>query len=181
MPIHSRPLHRLTVCALFCALICVISPIAIPIGPVPFSLGLLGVLITAVTLPPAQSTASVAAFLALGFCGLPILAGGNAGAPAFFSPTGGYLWAYLLLTPTVSLLASRIGKSFLRTLLAILPGLAICYLCGTLWFSALSHSPLLASLPLTTLPFLPLDLLKAIIAALLSVRLKNLLKVQIVS
>ena len=38
-------LQRLTVCALFAAMLCVVSPIAIPLGPIPISLGLFGVLL----------------------------------------------------------------------------------------------------------------------------------------
>jgi biotin transporter BioY len=50
---HNRRgyLRRLTVCALFAALLCVVSPIGIPLGPIPISLGLFGVLLLSFTSP----------------------------------------------------------------------------------------------------------------------------------
>ncbi len=172
-------LQSLTLCALFAALMCMLSPIAIPIGPIPLSLGLLGVLLTAATLPPIQSVSATAVFLALGVCGLPVFSAGTAGVTVLFSPLGGYLWSYLLIAPIVSLIASRSPRNArfpIPTFLASLLSLPICYLCGTVQYIFLTHTPVLTALPLTTLPFLPLDLLKASLATLLSARLKKLLK-----
>ncbi len=175
---HKRSLHRLTLCALFAALLCVLSPIAVPLGPVPLSLGLLGVLLCAATLSPAQSTASVAVFLALGAVGLPIFSGGTGGFGVLLSPTGGYIWSYLLIAPTVGLLARHqpLDVFPLRTLLACLLALPICYTLGTLQLAWLTHTSPLSVLPVTVLPFLPLDLLKATLAATLSRRLKSIIK-----
>lgn len=167
-------LHRLTVCALFAALLCVLSPIAIPIGPIPLSLGLCGVLLTALTLPPTMSLTAIAAYLALGACGLPVFGGALGGASVLVSPTGGYLWSYLLAAPLVSALATR-AKRLGGLLLAGLCALPICYVCGTLWYASVTKTPPLAALTVTALPFLPFDLFKLGAAAFLAKRLRVLL------
>ena len=178
-PNYSYSLRKLTVCALFAALICVLSPIAVPIGAVPISLGLLGVLITAVTLPPTMSTVSILVFLALGLCGLPVYSGGMSGAMVLAGPTGGYLWSYLLIAPLTSLIAQiRTAKipAFPRALIGCCIGTALCYLCGTAQFVLLTHTALPAALAACVLPFLPFDILKSILASALGIRLKKALK-----
>lgn len=179
-PKRARSLTRLTLCALFAAVLCILSPIAIPIGPIPMTLGLFGVLLAAASLPPLSSTLSVAVFLLLGLCGLPVFSGGGS-ASALLGPVGGYLWSYLLCAPLVSLLTRRIapqaavGVSLIRGTLACLAGTLLCYTCGTLQFIAVTRSSPLSALLVCVLPFLPLDLLKCLLAASVSRRLRQFL------
>ncbi|MBE6554161.1 MAG: biotin transporter BioY [Ruminococcaceae bacterium] len=164
---RQRPynrLQRLTLCALFSALLCVLSPIAIPIGPIPLSLGLLGVFVCAVALPPAMALASVASFLALGLFGLPLFAMGTGGAVALLSPTGGYLWSYLLVAPLVSYAARR-AQSVWQLTLACAVALPLCYLCGTLQYCLITQVSPRIALSVTVLPCLPFDLIKTLAAA----------------
>ena len=168
-------LRRLTVCALFAALISALSPVAIPIGAIPLSLGLCGVLLTALTLPPAMSATAVAVYLTLGACGLPIFAAGGASAAALVSPTGGFLWSYLLAAPLVSSLAMR-ARRFGALFASALAALPICYLIGTLWYAFVTQTHPLAALTVTVLPFLPFDLCKALAAAWVGGRLRTLLR-----
>ena len=175
-PPRRNSLHTLTLCALFAALVSVLSPIAIPLGPVPVSLGLLGVLITAVTLSPLQSAVAVGVFLAIGLCGLPVFSGGGSGAMILVGPTGGYLWSYLLCAPLVSCLARIMKPSRVPVgaFLACLVGTLACYACGTLQYCILTHTQPLPALLVCVLPFLPFDLLKAAAAAYLGMRLRPL-------
>ena len=170
--LRTNHTQKLILCALFAALLCILSPLSVPLGPVPVSLGLFGVLLLSATLPPVMSLASVAVFLTLGACGLPVFGVGG-GATALIGPTGGYLWGYLPTVLAVSALSSPARKKGSPPLLATLLGVLICYACGTLHFCLVTRTPLLASLPLTVLPFLPLDLLKALLAASISRRLRQ--------
>lgn len=177
-PTRRNSLHTLTLCALFAALTCVLSPIAIPIGPIPVSLGLCGVLITALTLPPLQALTAVGVFLGIGLCGIPVFSGGGSGATVLVGPTGGYLWSFLLVAPIVSLLARAIAPTSLRAMRsmpACLCGVLICYLCGTLQYCVVTHTPPLSALLVCVLPFLPFDLLKALAATYLGAHLAPLI------
>ena len=172
----------LTVCALFAALIAVLSPIAIPLGPIPISLGLLGVLITAATLPSVESFTAVAVFIGLGVCGLPVFSGGGSGAIFLVGPTGGYLWSYLLVAPLVGLLIrssrraamSHSHATIFATSLACLAGVAVCYLCGIAQYMLLTQASLYSALTVCVLPFLSFDIAKAILAACLATKLNKL-------
>ena len=176
-----RSIQRLTVCALFAALIATLSPVAVPIGAIPVSLGLLGVLITAATLPPVESLTAVAVFTALGLCGLPVFSGGGSGAMILVGPTGGYLWSYLLVAPLVGLLTRLIRRArpnvsaIHGTSLACLAGVAVCYLCGTAQYMLLTHTSLFSAFTVCVLPFLPFDISKSILSAYLATKLKKLL------
>lgn len=172
---HSSALRKLTVTALFSAVLCVLSPIAVPIGAIPVSLGLLGVLITALSLPIRQSLSAVAVFLALGLCGLPVFGGVNGGASVLIGPTGGYLWSYLLAVPLIGGLCKLLRKSSFSSPLACLCGILICYACGTLQYSLVTHTPPLPAFFACVLPFIPFDILKAVLAVYLSRRIKPLL------
>lgn len=173
---RSVALRRLTVTAMFAAVICVLSPIAIPIGAIPVSLGWLGVLITALTLPIRQSVSAVAVFLALGLCGLPVFGGANGGTTVLAGPTGGYLWSYLLAAPLVGVLCQLVHRNKpLFAHLACLCGTLVCYICGTFQYCLVTHTPPLPAFLVCVLPFIPFDILKMFLAVYLSRRIKPLL------
>ncbi len=166
---RRRALQEPVLCALFAALLCLLSPLSLPLGPIPLTPGLFAVFLTVFLLPPRASLTAMALFLALGACGLPVFSSFGGGFAVLFGPLGGYLWSYLLIAPIVGVLTSRRPLGFLRAFSAGLSGLVICYFCGTLWYAAiLGVSPLLA-LPVTVLPFLFFDFLKLLLAAYLSV------------
>ncbi len=167
----GRSLQGLCACALFSALLCILSPFALPLGPIPLSLGLFAVLLLSATLPPHRALISVALFLFLGACGLPVFSGGNGGFAVLIGPTGGYLWSYLLVAFAVGAL-SRGHGSRVRGFLACLAGVGVCYLCGAVQYWLITQSALSAVLLTAVLPFLPFDLLKALLAARIAVRLR---------
>ena len=97
---HTK-IQKLTTCAVFAAILCLLSPIALPLGgPVPFALQIFGVMLCAVTLDWATGQISVLVYLLLGLF-LPIFSGGNTGLSASPGPTGGYIWSYLLMVPVI--------------------------------------------------------------------------------
>ena len=174
-------LRSMLQCAIFAALLCIFSPLAIPLGPVPLSLWLFGAMLCAVVLPWKQSLLSVFLFLLLSLCGLPVFSGGHSGLTALPGPTGGYVWSALLFCPLISLLAQRTEDkpiALARAILSCFAALPICYFFGTLQFSLVSGRSFSESLSICVLPFLLPDLVKAICAALLGVPVRGLLAKQ---
>ena len=99
---HAKML-RLTTCAVFAAILCLLSPIALPLGgPVPFALQIFAVMLCSVTLEWGTAQFAVLVYLLLGLF-LPIFSGGNTGFTAIPGPTGGYIWSYLLMVPVIRL------------------------------------------------------------------------------
>lgn len=177
---------REVVCVgVFAALTAVLSQLSIPIGPVPISCSLVAVYLSGLLLPVKSAVCSQLVYLLLGIAGVPVFAGFQAGAARLAGPTGGYLLVY----PVVALLVSLCMRRFDRTLrqkpltkrAAALTGilllaLAICYLCGTAWFTIFSGSSFSSALALTALPFLAGDLAKIALCVALTLLARDRLQ-----
>nr|WP_255947031.1 biotin transporter BioY [Brucepastera parasyntrophica] len=74
--------------AVFAALICAGSVIAIPLGPIPIVLQNAFAILSGLLLGPLQGAGAVGLFLIAGFLGLPVFSGGKSGIVAITGPTG---------------------------------------------------------------------------------------------
>ena len=173
-----RPLEvrEVCACAMFAALLCVCALITIPLGAIPITLGVFALGLTALLLPLRCAVASVAVYLLMGLCGLPVFSGGNSGFGVLLGPTGGYLWSYPLMVALIVLLrrrTSRPGRGRLvKLLLSCEAGMALCYLCGTVQYSLYAHISFVRALQAAVLPFLLVDFLKFLLAAWIALRLE---------
>ncbi|MBP3837495.1 MAG: biotin transporter BioY, partial [Pyramidobacter sp.] len=68
---HER-LRNMTATALMTALLCVLGPVMVPIGPVPISLQVLCVFLCVAVLGMRRGTVAVVLYLLIGFAGLPV-------------------------------------------------------------------------------------------------------------
>ena len=94
----SQKTMQMAEMALMSAVLCVISPFTIPVpaSPVPLSLALFGVYLSAMLLGVKKGTLSVLIYLLLGSVGLPVFSGFSGGIGMLAGPTGGYLIGYLV-------------------------------------------------------------------------------------
>ena len=76
---RSFSVRTLARCALMSALLCVLGPFSIPIGPVPVSLGTFAVSLCAMILGGPLGAVSVLVYLLLGAAGLPVFTGFQGG------------------------------------------------------------------------------------------------------
>ena len=176
---HEK-LVRLILCAIFAAVLCICSPIVIPLaGPVPFAMQIFGVMLCAVTLRWGSAQVSVLVYLLIGLF-LPLFSGGNTGLTAIPGPTGGYIWSYLLMVPVIALFrripVKKRGLEYLLAFGGCVAGMALCYLCGTVQFALVTENSFAHSLSVCVIPFVGFDLIKAAAATLLGVTLGRILK-----
>ena len=157
------------ICGIFAAVICVLSVITVPIGPVPITLGLLGIMLAGVILGWKRGAVAVLVFVLLGAVGLPVFSGFKGGISVLLGPTGGYIWSYVIVTLIIGALSAKDYKNkwltMLRIFLACLLGTAVCYALGTVQFMAVTKSDFVKAMSLCVLPFIPFDILKAVVAA----------------
>lgn len=162
--------------AVFAALIAALALVpSFLLGGVPFSFAVIGVGLAGLVLGPWRGAAAVGLYVAAGAAGLPIFSGGRSGLATLFGATGGYLFSFILTALVIGLFARhglRRGLSrativwmlagcLVARLALILPlGVAGLHLWGGLGLSAAV---------LADLPFIPLDLIKFVIAALLAI------------
>ena len=140
----------------------------LPFTPVPITLQTLAVLLTGAALGSKRGAASMLLYIVEGAIGLPVFAGGVGGIIHLIGPTGGYIWAFPIAAFVVGLLCERrLERRFLTSVLAMLPGTLIIYAVGISWLAIFLHISIAQAFVLGMLPFIPGDILKIVIAALL--------------
>jgi biotin transport system substrate-specific component len=152
----------------FAVALALASQIAIPIPgtPVPITLQPLVVVLAGMWLGPVAGAASMILYLAAGAAGLPVFSPyGAPGLARFVGPTGGYLFAYPIAAFVSGALSLR-ARSLLGRWLAALAGTTVLLLGGLAQLAVLTGS-VSQALPLAVHPFVPLDAVKALVAALL--------------
>lgn len=174
----------MVLCALFAAICCVCSIITIPTGIVPVTLGTFGIMVTAMILGTKRGIISVALFIILGAIGLPVFSGMNGGFGVLAGPTGGYIYSYLLMVPIIGMASKCLNKTLssgMFTMLGCIAAILVCYLVGTVHFMIVMNvagKPMgvWAALCACVFPFIPFDLLKAVLAIIIAPRLKPICK-----
>ena len=153
--------------ALGVAILAVCAKIAVPMWPVPITMGTFAVLTLGAAYGPRLGLVTILAYMALGALGAPIFAGETGGIAYMIGGTGGYLVGYVLATLALGLAARRgLDRSVGGMALALLVGNALIYVPGLLWLGQLYgwDQPIL-QWGLT--PFLIGDAIKLALAAML--------------
>ena len=145
------------------AVTCILAPISIPIGPVSFTLGYFAIFLTVYVLGWKLGTLSCAAYLLLGLVGMPVFSGFAGGLGRLAGPTGGFLIGYLPMALLAGLAVDH-SKNRVVQFLGMALGGAVCYAFGTAWFCVQAQADLQKALAVCVLPFIPWDILKAVLA-----------------
>lgn len=175
------PIRNMILAGLFAALIAISSQVSVPIGPVPHTLQVFFVMLAGIILGGRWGFVSVLVWIALGAFGLPVFYQGKAGLMHILGPTGGFLFGFALCALLVGWLTERASRSYGKTLLVLLLGLAVVYAVGLAGFMASftfflkKPMELDKALSLAVLPFLPFDIVKTAVAAYIGVKVRRAL------
>ena len=163
----TKDLAAVSLCS---ALMCVCSWIQFP-SAVPFTLQTFAVFFIALTFGTKKALTSTVIYILLGAVGLPVFSGFQGGIGALLGATGGFVLGFIPSVIIVSLLARKFAKSFLSSAVCCLPGLAICYVSGLLWYVFVyGGGNLKSAFFVCVLPFIVPDVLKIILASTVSQR-----------
>lgn len=166
----------LALCAVFAALTAVCSQIQVPLAVIPINLALFSVHLCGALLKKQYAALSMLVYLLMGLAGLPVFVGFQGGVGALFGRTGGYIIGYVASAFITALLLEIWGRVWWKAALSMAVGVAACYAFGTVWYMALTRSPLWLSLTYCVFPFLPGDAVKIALAVLLAGRLAKPLR-----
>jgi biotin transport system substrate-specific component len=150
----------------------------LPFTQVPLTLQPTIVLLGGLVLGSRLGPASQVLYLLAGIVGLPVFAASLTLPPGplrLLGPTGGYLMVYPLAAFVTGCLAERgFDRSYLRSIVAMLAGLAVIYAGGDIWLAlfarvggASAALGLGAALATGAVPFIIPDLVKTAVAAAL--------------
>ncbi len=157
-------IYDMASCAIMAAVLCLLCPFSIPIGPIPISLATLVIYLAAFVLGWKKATISVAVYLLLGMVGLPVFSGGAGGLAKLAGPTGGYLVGYLFLAIISGLFVEHFNRRWIPVILGEILATAVLYLFGTVWFMIMMQVDLLTALASCVIPFLIGDAIKIVVS-----------------
>jgi len=163
---------NVTQIALFAALIAalgLIPQLTLAFG-VPITAQSLGVMLCGTVLGARRGALAVLLFVGLVALGLPLLAGGRGGLGLFTSPTAGFLIGFPIAAYVTGLMMERLSGMNMTVaggLSAIVGGVVVLYVFGIMGMAiVLDRSVGDAALLVTA--FIPGDLIKAVLAGLIT-------------
>lgn len=165
--------------AVFAAMIAamgLVPPITLGFVPVPITLQTLGVMLAGALLGPIRGMLSSLIVVVLSLAGLPMLAGGRGGFGVLLGPTGGYLIGWIFGSLVIGALfkfwvlrqQSQASKIVTALISVLIGGIGVIYLFGVPWTAAVTGLSLATS-AVGSLTFIPGDLVKVVVAALVAV------------
>lgn len=164
---------NLALTAIMAAVLCVFSPISLPLGAIPVSLSTLALFLISCISPPERSIAATVIYILIGAVGAPVFSGFTGGFQQLAGLTGGYIIGYIPCSFAVSFLISRFGKFKIIFPLSMLLGTLICYLSGTVWYSLQTQTAFAPSLAVCVLPFIVGDAIKIAAASAMGIILRK--------
>ena len=174
---RSRSIVLASLCAVLTA---VGARIAIPIGAVPITLQVVVVLLSGFLLGPRLGAVSQIVYIALGLTGVPVFTSGG-GIQTLLSPTFGYIVGFVPMAWCAGRLTTGNDTTLPRFFLCELVAVCVLYLFGAsvlMWnmtyVAGKSISPALA-FKVGILPFVGIDIVKAVIASLAAWKIRPLL------
>ena len=165
--------QTMTLVAVMTAVMCILGPMSIPIGPVPVSLTVLTVYLAVYILGMRYGTMAYIIYLLIGLVGAPVLSGYSGGPAKVFGPTGGYLISFILMALISGWFIDHYYKKIPMQVLGMVLGLIVCYIFGTTWLAVLAHMDAKAALAAGVIPFIPFDLIKIAISVIVGRAVRN--------
>lgn len=166
--------------ALFTAILCVLGPMSVQIGPVPLSLATLVIYFSLFFLGWKKGMITCLIYLLIGLAGLPVFSGFSGGIGKLAGPTGGYLIGYVFLALVAGIFIEKFEKSMVLCLVGMVFGTAVLYTFGTAWFCISTGNSVAAALSVCVFPFIIGDCIKMAVAALVApTAMKQLKKRQV--
>ncbi len=168
--------------SLFTALTAAGAFIKIPIGTVPVTLQFVFTALAAILLGPRLGALSQIVYVALGLIGIPVFTEGG-GLGYIFKPSFGYLIGFIIGAYTIGYIVSKYKKpGVIKLMAACIAGTAVIYAVGVPYLYVVlkyvSGSNISPSkvLQIGALIFLPGDLLKCFLTAVIGAKVIPVLK-----
>ncbi len=106
----SKDIVKLVLTSFMTALTAVLAQVKFNLGPVPYTMQNMAVMLTGLLLPPKYAAASLALYLLLIALGLPLASGFAGGLAVLLGFCGGYLAGFVIAAPLMSILS----RAYLR-------------------------------------------------------------------
>ena len=164
--------------AMFAAVVAALGllpPIPVPFIPVPITAQTFGVMLAGAVLGAKRGGLSLLIFVLLVAVGAPILSGGRGGMGVLVGLSGGYILSWPIGAFVIGYLVEKYWDRLNLARLLVynfIGGIVIIYLGGITYYSIISNTPW-GAVAVANLAFIPGDLIKAIIAGSIALKIKK--------
>ncbi len=168
----NRIIKQLVVNAMFIALLVVSSFISIPINQVPYTLQTLVVFLLLLLMNYKNNMIIFIIYLIMGLIGLPVFSGFSSGV----TPTLGFILGFII-SPFIYLILDKIIKLEninLKKFINLFINMIIINLIATIFYMLYMNIDFLSSLLICVVPYILIEILKIVIAIIISNRIKFL-------
>lgn len=162
----SQKTKKITETALMTALICILGPLSIPIGPIPISLTNMAIYFALYAIGTRQGIIAYTVYFLLGMAGLPVFSGFTGGISKVAGPTGGYLVGFFLMALIGGFFIERYYNNVIVSVIGMYTGKLGSATLGVLWLSFSTGITIKAAILSGVVPFLLIDLIKIILVAI---------------
>ena len=173
----KKPLTTRDLCyiGVFAAIIATMAQISIPMPyGVPMTLQTFAVMLAGIVLGTKRGAVSAGVYVLLGMLGVPVFSAFRGGIGIVLGPTGGFILSFPLLALAAGIGAAQ--KNKLLTAAWLFAGVLVNYICGMLMFSAITSSELHRAFSVCVLPFIPVDIVKTVLAGVIGLKVRTLLE-----
>jgi len=159
--------------ALFAALIAALGliPKITLLSGIPITAQSMGIMLCGTVLGAKRGALAVLLFLVLVAIGLPLLAGGRGGLGVFTTPWAGFLFGFPVAAFVTGLVVEKWhgeNLTVIATVAAVFGGIGALYLVAVPYYMVMKPAGLSEALLTAMAPFMPGDLIKAILAGVIT-------------
>lgn len=167
-------ISELCLIGLAASLICIVAPFSIPLPlGVPMTLQTFIITLVAIVLGAKRASMATLIYVLLGAFGLPVFSNFTGGWQSITGPTGGFILSFPIMAYVIGFASDIYAKNKWSFSVGIVVGTIINFLCGIFIFYIVTKSSLSVSFTTCVLPFLPLAILKAILAYLIGIKIRQ--------
>lgn len=150
--------------------------IPLPFTPIVLSMHTVMVNLIGLMLKPRYAAYTILVYLTLGLIGIPVFSGGTAGPGKLFGPTGGFYFGFFFAVIFISMLKGKKNNFVRYAVVTIGLGIPIQHLFAILFMCFHNGFNIQAAALTVSLPFIPGDIIKCVLASMLGVVIKRILR-----
>lgn len=150
--------------------------IPLPFTPIVLSMHTVMVNLIGLMLKPRYAAYTILVYLTLGLIGIPVFSGGTAGPGKLFGPTGGFYFGFFFAVIFISMLKGKKNNFVRYAVVTIGLGIPIQHIFAILFMCFHNGFNIQAAALTVSLPFIPGDIIKCVLASMLGVVIKRILR-----
>lgn len=169
-------IQEICLIAIMTAITAVMAQISIPLPMmVPMTMQTFAVTLAGIILGAKCGSIAMGVYLLLGAVGVPVFSGFKGGLQSLIGPTGGFLLSFPIMAYIIGKgMELRKQKGMFVLLLCV--GTISNYVVGVLMYCVVMDSSVWTAITACVLPFVPSAIIKAVLASVLGIRLRNQLE-----